>query len=221
MNEWFLTLLPGLGVSLALTGTFLLVGLPLAVVLAVGLGAHNRLLRTIAQTAVEIFKGMPALVMVYLVYFGTPQIGVDISAFLAAAVALAISFAGYACDSFRAGFDAVPIGQREGANALGLGRGHAFVYVVLPQALKIALPPLIGWTVVYFQATSLAYAISVPELLARAYQEATTNFQYFSLIGLAALMYLMICVPLSLLSEHLFTPRRRRRRLSTPRKAHA
>src|SRR5690606_33557332 len=126
----------------------------------------------------------------------------------------------YACDSFRAGFDAVPVGQREGSAALGLARHHGFLHVVLPQAIKIALPPLIGWTVVYFQATSLAYAISVPELIASAYREATANFQYFSLIGLAALMYLVICVPMSMFSERLFTGRRRpRRRAITARKA--
>jgi len=220
--DWILTLLPGLGVSLALTGTFLVMGLPLAVLLALGQGAPTLLVRSITQTAVEIAKGMPALVLVYLVYFGMPQIDIDISAFFAAAVALAISFSGYACDSFRAGFDAVPRGQREGAAALGLARHHGFLHVVLPQALKIALPPLIGWTVVYFQATSLAYAISVPELLASAYREATTNFQYFSLIGLAALMYLVICVPMSMLSERLVSGRRRPvRRPLTARKATA
>lgn len=220
--EWILALLPGLGVSLALTVTFLSIGLPLSILLALGQGAPTVLVRTLTQTAVEVAKGMPALVMVYLVYFGTPQIGVDLSAFMSAAIALAISFAGYACDSFRAGFDAVPRGQREGAAALGLARHYGFVHVVLPQALKIALPPLIGWAVVYFQATSLAYAISVPELLASAYREATANFQYFSMIGLAALLYLAICVPMSMLSERLVTGRRRPRRHLTPaRKATA
>jgi polar amino acid transport system permease protein len=220
--DWILTLLPGLGVSLGLTATFLAIGLPLSILFALGQGAPTLIVRTVTQTAVEVAKGMPALVLVYLVYFGMPQLDVDISAFMAAAVALAISFAGYACDSFRAGFDAVPRGQREGAAALGLARHHGFVHVVLPQALKIALPPLIGWTVVYFQATSLAYAISVPELLASAYREATTNFQYFSLIGLAALLYLVICVPMSMISERLVTGRRRpRRRLTPARKATA
>lgn len=218
--DWIATLLPGLGISLGLTGSFLLIGLPLSIAYALGLGARSLVLRTVTQTAVEVSKGMPALVLVYLVYFGMPQLGVDISAFLAAAAALAISFSGYACDSFRAGLDAVPAGQREGAAALGLARHHGFIHVALPQAIKIALPPLIGWTVVYFQATSLAYAISVPELLASAYREATTNFQYFSLIGLAALMYLAICVPMSMLSEHLLTDRRHpRRRTITARKA--
>lgn len=215
-GQWFLDLLPGLAISLQLTATFLLLGLPLAVVLALGARTPNRVVRGVFQAIIEIARGMPSLVLVYLVYFGLPQVGADLGAFFSAALALAISFAGYASDSFKAGFDAVPKGQREAADALGLPRGTAFWRVVVPQALKVTLPPLIGWAIVYFQATSLAYAIAVPELLARAYSLATTNFQYFSLIGLAALIYAAICIPVSLLSEHLFRSKRRRKTRPVP-----
>lgn len=209
---WLLDLLPGLLVSLELTAVLLAMGLPAAILLAVGLRNRLRLVRVITQTIVEIAKGMPSLVLIYVLYFGLPQLGADLGAFMSAAAALAISFAGYACDSFKAGFDAVPAGQVEAAHALGLNHLTTFRQVVLPQALKVALPPVIGWSIVYFQATSLAFAIAVPELLARAYQLATTNFQYFSVISLAALIYAAICIPLSLAAEHLFTRDRTRRR---------
>jgi polar amino acid transport system permease protein len=212
IGEWLLDLLPGLLVSLELTAVLLAFGLPAAVLLALGLRSRSRLIRGVIQAVVEIAKGMPALVLIYVLYFGLPQVGIDLGAFLSAAAALAISFAGYACDSFKAGFDAVPRGQLEAAHALGLGRLTTFRRVVLPQALKVSLPPVIGWSIVYFQATSLAFAIAVPELLARAYQLATTNFQYFSVIALAALIYAAICIPLSLTAEHLFTRARTRRR---------
>lgn len=214
--DWFLDLLPGLVISLQLTAAFLVIGLPLAVLLAMGGRAPNKVVRGVFQTVIEVARGMPALVLVYLVYFGLPQIGADLGAFFSAALALAISFAGYASDSFKAGFDAVPVGQREAANALGLPRATAFWRVILPQALKVTLPPLIGWSIVFFQATSLAYAIAVPELLARAYSLATTNFQYFSLIGLAALIYAAICIPVSLLSEHMFRSKKRRKTRPVP-----
>jgi len=212
IGQWLLELLPGLVVSLELSAVLLAIGLPAAILLALGLGSRTKALRVCTQVVVEIAKGMPSLVLIYVIYFGLPQVGVDLGAFISASVALAISFAGYACDSFKAGFDAVQAGQVEAAHALGLGHTTTFLRVVLPQALKVALPPVIGWAIVYFQATSLAFAIAVPELLARAYQLATTNFQYFSVIFLAALIYAAICIPLSLVAEHMFTRNRTRTR---------
>lgn len=215
-DRWLWDLMPGLFVSLQLALCLLVLGLPLSVLLAVGMRLNNRVVRGVAQAIAEVARGMPALVLVYLIYFGLPQIGADLGAFLSAAVALAISFAGYASDSFKAGFDAVPRGQSEAAHALGLGRGTTFWRVILPQAIKVTLPPLLGWSIVYFQATSLAYAIAVPELLARAYLLATTNFQYFSLIGLAAVVYAAVCIPAALLAESLFSRTRRPRSRTAP-----
>ncbi|NKX56670.1 amino acid ABC transporter permease [Arthrobacter sp. E918] len=196
-------LLPGLALSLQLTAAMLAMGLPLGLLMAVGLSQKRKYVSVPTLALVEIGRGIPALVLLYMIYFGLPQAGMSLDAFLSAAVGLAISFASYTSEVFRAGLAAVPHGQREAGHALGLPRTVIFLRVLLPQALKIIVPPLLGWAIIYFQATSLAFALAVPELMSRAYVLATTNFQYLNMLALAAGLYAAISIPLSLLSEHM------------------
>jgi polar amino acid transport system permease protein len=201
--SWLAAMLPALGVSLQLTVVFVVLGIPYAVLLAVGSLQRNPLLRWPAILLVECGRGVPALVVIYAVYFGLPQIGMTLDAFVSAGVALAISYGSYASGAFQAGLQAVPVGQHEAAAALGLTASATFFRVILPQAVRIVAPPLIGWTIVFFQATSLAYAVSVPELLSSAYAIAASNFKYLYALGLAAVLYAAICIPFSLLVDRL------------------
>jgi len=203
--------MPGLLISLQLTGTLLVIGLPLGTLFALGLGSHNRPLRYAVAAVVEVARGIPALVLLYLVYFGLPQMQLGMDAFLSAAAALGVSFGAYSSAAIRSGLDAVPTGQREAARALGLHGSDEFFRVVLPQALRVIAPPLLGWAIIYFQATSLAFAIAVPELLSRAYTLAVQNFQYFTLLGMAALIYAAVSIPASLFSDYLANRRTARR----------
>lgn len=196
-------LLPGLALSLQLTAAMLAMGLPLGLLMAVALSQKRKYISVPALALVEIGRGIPALVLLYMIYFGLPQTGISLDAFLSAGVGLAISFASYTSEVFRAGLAAVPHGQQEAGHALGLPRTVTFLRVLLPQALKIVVPPLLGWAIIYFQATSLAFALAVPELMSRAYVLATTNFQYLNMLALAAALYAIISIPLSLLSEHM------------------
>jgi polar amino acid transport system permease protein len=203
--SWFLDLLPGLLVSVQLAGALLVVGIPLGLLLAVGMTRQSKLVRGITVTVVEVGRGIPSLILLYLVYFGLPQLHLTLDAFLSATVALGVSFAAYVSEVFRSGLLAVPVGQREAASALGLSSRSAFFRVVLPQAVRIVIPPLLGWAIIYFQATSLAFAIAVPELLSRAYVLATTNFEYLGILSLAALLYGAVAIPLALIVERLGT----------------
>lgn len=211
-GTWLHDLLPGLYVSVKLTAALLAIGLPIALLLAIGLGSRNKGTRLLAMIVVEAGRGVPALVLLYLVYFGLPQLHMTLTAFVSAAIALGVSFAAYSSEVIRAGIAAVPLGQVEAAAALGLSSRVAFARVVLPQAVRIIVPPMLGWGVVYFQATSLAFAIAVPELLSRAYTLATSNFQYFTLLVLAAVLFAVVSIPLSLIAERLSA-----RRLSSQR----
>jgi polar amino acid transport system permease protein len=208
--QWLLDLLPGLGVSLQLTAALLAIGLPLGLLLALGLTRKGKIVRGLTLGVVEFARGLPALILLYLVYFGLPQLHMTLSAFLSAAVALGFSFAGYVSDVFRSGLESVPVGQREAASALGLTPATGFFRVILPQAVRIVVPPLLGWSISYFQATSLAFAIAVPELMSRAYVLATTNFEYLGVLSLAAVLYAVISIPLSYLVEHLSYGQKRR-----------
>jgi polar amino acid transport system permease protein len=202
-SQFLLDLLPGLGISLQLTLGMLAIGLPLGLIFALGLSLKAKPLRYSVMAAVEIGRGVPALVLLYLVYFGLPQTGITIEAMPSAMLALGVSFAAYTSEVFRAGILAVPAGQTEAGEALGLSAPVIFGRIILPQALKIIVPPLLGWAVIFFQATSLAFAVAVPELLSRAYVLATTNFQYLNMLALAAALYAGIAIPMALLAEHL------------------
>ena len=192
MSAWadlFPELLPGLWVTIKLTLVALVVGLPAGVALSVLSSAPSRWVRYPTVVVVEIGRGIPGLVVLYLVYRGLPQTGVVLSAFISAAIGLAFSTAAYTSEIIRAGIAAIPVGQREAARALSLSSAQEFRLVVLPQALRIVVPPLVGFSIVLYQGTSLAYAISVPELLSRAYNAASITFQFSASLTLAGVMY--------------------------------
>ena len=189
------TLADGLRVSLLLTLSSLLFGLPGSVLLAVLVSSDRRPVRLVALGVVELGRGTPALVMLQLVYFGLPQVDVSLSSFVAATASLAFIAAAYMSEIVRAGLLAVPRGQREAAKAVGMGAADEFRFIVLPQALRIALPPLLNFAVVLFQATSLAFVVAVPELLSNAYELCSATFRQMDYLTLAGLVYAAVVVP--------------------------
>lgn len=184
--------LPGLGISVLITAGSLILGIPVAILLALGTLFGAKWLSWTSVVIVELGRGIPGLVLIYLVYFGLPQIEVTLSAIPAAIIALGIMTAGYTAEMFVSGFRAVPNGQWQASRSLGLPYFRIVRLVILPQAIRIVIPPLIGWCVMLFQATSLAYAISVPELMSKAYTYASITFEFALAFGVAGLMYLIV-----------------------------
>lgn len=210
--SWARQLLPGLWTSIRLVAALVAIGAPLGLLLALALRSTVKPVKVLAVVIVEIGRGIPALVLLYLIYFGLPQSGIELTAFVSAALALGLNFAAYTSEVFRSGIDAVPVGQIEAAQALGLSRSVQLRKVVLPQAIRIIIPPLLGWLIIYFQATSLAFTVAVPELMSGAYTIATTTFQYLGVFVLAALLYAVICIPGSQLAAALERRQRSGRR---------
>lgn len=199
--SWFPRLMSGLGVSLSVTGLSLLIGLPLGLFLALGMLSKTRLVRWVVIAIVEIGRGVPLLVVLYLAYFGLPGVGVVWSSFATAVIGIAFSTGAYTSEIFRAGILSVPRGHVEAAQALGLtGRDEAR-FVVLPQAVRSVIAPIVSFAIIIFQATSLGYAISLPELLNRAYQIGSVTFQFLSVFTLAGLMYAVISILVSRIVE--------------------
>lgn len=196
----FHQLLSGLGVSLRVTGLSLLVGLPLGVALALMIVSRLRAVRGLALVLVEIGRGVPALVLLSLVYYGLPQKGLTLTSTVSAVVALGYSTGAYTSEIFRTAFRAVPRGQREAAASVGLSPFDAFRTVVLPQALRIAVPQLVGFSILVFQATALCFAIALPELLSEAYQIGSITFRYLDALLSAALLYVLVSIPVSQLA---------------------
>lgn len=188
-------LLGGLRISLWLTLLSLLFGLPLSLLFALLVSSTRPVVRLPALGLVELGRGIPALVMLQVVYFGLPQVKVSLQSFTAAVVSLSYVAGAYMSEIVRAGLRAVPHGQSEAARASGLNRFDVFRYIILPQGLRIALPPLLNFAIVLFQATSLAFAIAVPELLSKAYALGSATFRHLEVLSLAGLVYAAIVIP--------------------------
>jgi polar amino acid transport system permease protein len=200
LATWFgyvLELLPGLETALRLTGISLALGYPLALVFALFLDSRFRALRWITLVFVELGRGIPLLVLLYIFYQGLPQISIIPSAFTAAIWAFTWSTAGYATEIIRSALHSVPSGQLEAADAVGLSEGDRFRFVLIPQAARIAIPPLLGLAIIMFQLSSLAYVITVSEVMQSAYFLGTKTFNYLPVFLAAAAVYAAITIPAS------------------------
>lgn len=201
--DWLPRLWDGLVVSLQVTGLSLVIGFAIGLGFALLSSARSRFVRWPAVVLVEVGRGMPALVMLQLVYFGLPGAGVTLDAFPATVVALTLTTAAYTSEIIRAGLRAVPAGELEAANALGLSRADAMRFIVIPQGLRIALPTLMGFAILIFQVSALAFSLGLPELLSQAYSIGAATFRYFDILFLAGLLYLAITIPASWLVDRL------------------
>jgi polar amino acid transport system permease protein len=193
-------LFEGLQVSALLTGGGLALGLPLALLAALAQMSSQRPLRAAAVAFVEVGRGAPALVLLQLAYFGLPTAGVVLPAVLSAIAALSWTTAAYGAEYIRSGLAAVPTREVEGCQALGMTRRDTLRFVVIPQGLRIALPSLMGFAVMLFQATSLAYSVAVPELMSQAYSIGSSNFRYLNALVAAGVVYAAISIPSTWLS---------------------
>lgn len=194
-------LLPGLGLSVQLMLISLAIGLPLGLAAGLALFEGSRPVRLLVSVLTEIGRGFPALVTLYLVYFGLPSLGIVLDAFPALVVAFGYTTASYTADIFRSALASVPRAQHEAAAALALSRWKAFLLVVCPQAVRIVLPPVLGFSIIVFQGTALAYSIGLPELLSLAYNQGTLQFDTMRFMLIAAVMYLLIALAIGALSR--------------------
>lgn len=199
--DWLPGLLTGLKTSLAVTGFSLLFGLPLGLLLAFGMIARSKALRYLTIVVVELGRGIPLLVVLYVVYYGLPDAGLVLESFAAAVLAISVNTGAYTSEIFRAGLLSVPRGHIEAAQSLGLNSRDEARFIVLPQAFRTVIPPLISYSVIIFQATSLGYAIALPELLNSAYQIGSVTFEFLSVFTLAGLVYAAMSIIVSRLVE--------------------
>ncbi|MDX7784245.1 arginine ABC transporter permease ArtQ [Aeromonas caviae] len=199
--------------SLLLDAAWMTLGLALAslvggMVLALAFSAaelsKQRWLVWPVATLTTLIRGLPELLVVLFIYFGSTQVlflitgeYVEFSPFACGVLALSLLFASYATQTLRAALNAVPPGQRLAAQALGLGKGHAFFRIVLPQAWRHALPGLGNQWLVLLKDTALVSLIGVNEMMRQAQMASASTYQPFTWYAAAALIYLAI----SLVSE--------------------
>lgn len=186
----FIQLLPGLWVSIQMATVSVAIGIPLGFLAGLALNGQSKALRWLVIGLVEIFRGFPALLTLYLVYFGLTNI-VTLDRFASVVLAFGLTTASYTAEIFRASIASVPSGQIEAAHSVALTKSQITTRIIIPHVLNIAVPPIIGIVIITFQGTALAYAIGGKELLGTAYSLGMINFRVLEPLLIAALIYLL------------------------------
>ena len=204
LRRAFPILLRGLGMTLVLGTTAIIFGSLLGVVIAMTRLYAVKPLRFLAIGYTDIARAMPVLVVLILIYYALPFAGIVLSSFTAAAIALSLVLGAYTAEVVRTGIQAVPKGQFEAADALGIGFWLSMRKVVLPQAIRIVIPPHASNCVSIIKDTSLASVVAMSDLLKQATDAQALFANPSPLIG-AALIYVAILWPLVRLTGWLET----------------
>lgn len=188
-------------VFLSLGGMFfgLLIGFGLALM---RLSAIN-LLSWTARVYVSFFRGTPLLVQLFMIYYGLPQLGIELDPLPAALIGFSLNMAAYACEILRAAISSIDRGQWEAAASIGMTRGQAMRRAILPQAARTALPPLGNSFISLVKDTALAATIQVPELFRQAQLITARTFEIFTMYLAAALIYWVLASALAHLQNRL------------------
>lgn len=194
-----------LKVTIPLTIISFAIGLVIALGVAIARMSTNRFASLPARLFISLMRGIPVLVLLLIIYFGLPQLGLKFSPFVAAVIGLTLNVAGYAAETIRSAIQSVPRGQWEAARTIGMDYRKSLRRVIIPQAARTAVPPLSNTVIGLLKDTSLASSILVVELLRQAQIAAAPTFKFFTLYGLAALYYWIACVVLSFFQSRIET----------------
>ncbi|PEG39190.1 ABC transporter substrate-binding protein [Mycolicibacterium agri] len=173
------------------------IGLVIALIVALARLASNPVISNIARFYVSVIRGTPLLVQLFIVFYAMPELGVRIDPFPAAVIAFSLNVGGYAAEVIRSAILSIPKGQWEAAETIGMNYTKTLQRIVLPQAARVAVPPLSNTLISLVKDTSLASTILVTELLREAQRIAAPTFEFFALYGTAAVYYWVICLALS------------------------
>src|SRR6185503_12890767 len=170
-----------------------------------------RIVRLPIALYIEVFRNVPSLTHLFIIFFGLAYIGIRLNSLGAAVLGLGLIGGAVLADVFRAGFEAVHIGQREAGLSVGMPPLMVFRNVILPQTWRVTLPPIGNYAIQLIKDTSLVAAIAAPEIMFTARNLVVNTFQTTLVYGIAAALYLAICIPLSR------AIRRLERRMAIPR----
>lgn len=177
----------------------------LGLLVALGRTSRMRLFRVLAGIYVQLIQGTPLLILIFLMYFGLAILGVELSVFTAAAIALIIYAAAYFGEIWRGGIESVAPTQWEAGECLALTRSQTLWLIILPQALRISTPPTVSFAVQVVKNTSLASVIGVADLTYTGKLINNATFQPFLTFSVVAVIYFCLCFPLAWWSRKLET----------------
>jgi len=198
-REFLPILLQGLWLTLLVTAGSLALSTLLGLIWALMRVSGARALRWLAKSIVNVIRGIPIIVQLFYIYFVMPELGVTLTALQAAIIGLGIAYSAYQAENFRAGIEAIDKGQIEASESLGMGWALMMRRVVLPQAVKIILPPYGNTMIMMLKDSSQASTITVAELALKGSLVAASTFKYTTVFTLVAALYLVMSIPLILL----------------------
>jgi polar amino acid transport system substrate-binding protein len=161
-------------------------------------------LRWLATIYIEVIRGTPLLIQLYLIYYGLPElVGLKLNPFVAAVLGLGLNYAAYEAENYRAGIQGIPRGQMEGALALGMPRWLALRCIIIPQAVRLVIPPVTNDFIALFKDSSLVSVITMVELTKEYGMIATETYDYLGIGLMTAALYFALSYPASLFANYL------------------
>ena len=200
--EFLPILMSGVALTIIVTIGSLLLSTVLGLIWALMRVSGIGILTGLSAGLINVIRGIPIIVLLFYLYFVMPEFGVTLSALQAAILGLGIAYSAYQAENFRAGIEAIDKGQIEAAQAIGMSWWQTMRRVVLPQAVKIVLPPYGNVMIMMLKDSSQASTITVAELALQGKLIASSTFKNTSVFTLVALMYLTMSIPLILLVRH-------------------
>ena len=203
-------LIQGLWMTVKLSIVILIIGTPLALVVALARISNVKLLCNLASVYSRTIRAIPALVILYFGFYALPAFGLRLRALHAAILGLVIAAVAYISEDLRAGLLAVPSGQFLAAKSLGMSYGHMIRKIILPQVIPVALPSYMTRAILIVKGTSLASIVGVSELTGEAAAQVSLTYRALEFLSVAAVLYLLLTGILALLQIYL------ERRFSVP-----
>lgn len=213
-GQFFLKSLPdllsGLEYTLLLTFISIAAGFLIGITLALGRVYGDKIINGFCVGYIELIRGTPLLVQLFIIYFGLPSIGIIFSPIQAALLGLSINSGAYQAEYLRGSIQSVQSGQMSAARSLGMNKLQSIQHIVLPQALRISIPAWSNEFIYLLQYSSIAYIIGVKELTAEGKFIASTTFRYIEMFAMIAIIYLVLTIIsteiLDRIAKHLSIP---------------
>lgn len=193
----------GIGTTLQITAGAFAIGALLGLFVALARRSAHRAVATVGTIYVELFRSIPIIAWLFIIYYGLAQEAIRLSSLTAAIVGLGLVSAAYLGEIFRASLASVARGQWEAASALGLGRGASLLRVIFPQAVRLALPASATYAIGLLKDSAIASIIGASDITLRAFNETQATGDGLLVFGVAAALYLALSVPLAVVARWL------------------
>lgn len=197
------TLLQGVKYTLLITFSAFALGAVIAIPITAARRSGSRILRGLGTAYVEILRGIPPLPWLFIVYFGLPVVGIKVPPVESGIIVFGLIAGAYLTETYRAGFRAVPAGQLEAGDALGMSRLKSYVYVLIPQAVRTMLPLSIAYLIGLLKDSAIVSMVGVQDISALSFVENRTSGDGLLVFAIASAIYLVISVPIGVFGRWL------------------